>query len=138
MNGITDTGAVFVLKLSAAPSINPRAKPQTGKARLPALDWRIFGSKGEIRITCYPAWALSVGVEDLKLEIVRAEDGLLEEVDIGTDEWGHGRVGNIARVYEAFAQGEDQAGEKAMWFPDFEHALKTHKLIDDIYKENRF
>jgi len=77
-------------------------------------------------------------MEDLKLEILRAGDGVLEVVDLGEDEWGDGKVGNVARLYEAFAEGIDEKEQKMVWWPDFEHALETHGVIEQMYKENGF
>lgn len=135
------SGAVFTYKLHNSATISPGAKPRKVKGRMaPALDWRIFGSKGEIRITSYNTWSLNAGTDDLRLEICKADEGVFEEVDLGADEFEHLPMParNIARLYEAYAAGVDDGGRKREWYPDFEYALKRHELIEEMYKANGF
>ncbi|KAI9737339.1 MAG: hypothetical protein M1834_009493 [Cirrosporium novae-zelandiae] len=140
-NAVMDSGAVFTYKLHNSATISPGAKPrQNGGGRMPALDWRIFGSRGELRITSYSTWSLNVGAEDVRLEIWKADQGEVVEVDVGADEFEDLplRARNIAKVYEAFAAGIDGEGKKREWYPDFEYGLKRHELIETMYRENGF
>ncbi|KAF7966290.1 hypothetical protein HWV62_39237 [Athelia sp. TMB] len=135
-NAILKSGAVLTQKLHSSASIPPGGKDQ---GQPPGLDWRIFGSKGEIRITANETWALNTGNGDAKVEVWK-DDGTVVVVDIGVDEFEDlpAPARNIGRVYEAFAAGLDGEGKKKKWYPDFEHALKTHELIEQMYKENGF
>jgi predicted dehydrogenase len=139
-DAILKSGAVLTYKLHNTATISPGAKPSVDGRRMPALDWRIFGSKGEIRITNYVTWALNAGSEDTKIEIYKADDGVVSEVDLEADEFKDVPLParNIARVYEAFAAGLDVGGNKKVWYPDFEHALKRHELIEEMYRSNGF
>ncbi len=42
---------------------------------------------------------------------------------------------NIGRLYEAFAESETKQG---IMYPTFEHAVKKHQLIEDMYKQSGF
>ncbi|KAF7970545.1 hypothetical protein HWV62_23713 [Athelia sp. TMB] len=135
-DAILKSGAVLTFKLHSAASIPPGGKDQ-GKP--PAVDWRIFGSKGEIRITASDTWSLNTESGNAKIEVWK-DDGAVVVVDIRVDEFEDlpAPARNIGRLYEAFAAGLDGEGKKKKWYPDFEHALKTHELIEEMYKENGF
>ena len=93
----------------------------------PGADWRIFGEKGELRLTT-PSWALNVGGPATKLELFDATTGVLEPVVVDKDQWDSLPIPahNIARLYEAYRLKE--------WHPDFEWAVKRHKTIDEIFQ----
>ncbi|RFU30915.1 hypothetical protein B7463_g5430, partial [Scytalidium lignicola] len=137
---VLESGAVLTFKLNTAPAISPGAKPQQERVQFPVLDWHIVGTKGELRIKSYDDWLLSGGSAKLVFEICKADDGEVVQLDLGQDEFEHLPLysRNIARLYEAFAEGLDEKGEKKKWYPDFERALKRHKLLDQMYKENGF
>ncbi|KAF2813917.1 NAD-P-binding protein [Mytilinidion resinicola] len=139
-DAILKSGAVLTYKQHDAAGIPPGATPRKDKSRLPVFDWRIFGSKAEVRVTSYDSIFPNIGSNDFKVEICKAEDGAVVEVDLGTDDFGHlpEAARNIARLYEAFAAGVDEKNEKRVWYPDFEYALKTHELIEGMYRENGF
>lgn len=42
---------------------------------------------------------------------------------------------NVARLYEAFAEGKRDSGDEG-YYPDWEEAVKRHKLIDEMYKRH--
>lgn len=107
---------------------------------MPRLDWRIFGSKGEIRVTGYNMWSLNAGSGDIVLETYKADDGEVINVDIDADEFEHLPVParNIARLYEAFAASVDNGQDNKEWYPDFEYTLKKHELIEDMYQKIGF
>ncbi|KAF4633141.1 hypothetical protein G7Y89_g4982 [Cudoniella acicularis] len=94
----------------------------------PATDWRIQGSKGELRLTS-SSESLNVGREDTKLELYDAETGKVEVIVPERDEWDGLRLQarNIAREYEAWRKGE--------WVPDFTWAVKRHEMIEGMWKK---
>lgn len=141
------TGAVFTFKMHNSAVPLPGAKsPDKGHTAIPAIDWRIFGTKGEIRVTSPHSWALNAGAEDISLELWKVEKGNVVEVEVPG--WGEFDAlplpaRNIARLYEAFAdaaarEGEETRKEDKDWYPDFEYALQRHQLIAQMYKENGF
>ncbi len=54
------------------------------------------------------------------------------------DEWTHLPMlaRNIAKLYEAVAQGVTEGGEKKEWYPDLDYTLTKHQLIEEMYKMN--
>lgn len=139
-DAVMKSGVIFTYKLhtSANPSAGTRLRKDRG--RMPRLDWRIFGSKGEIRVTGYNMWSLNAGSGDIVLETYKADDGEVINVDIDADEFEHLPVParNIARLYEAFAASVDNGQDNKEWYPDFEYTLKKHELIEDMYQKNGF
>jgi predicted dehydrogenase len=96
----------------------------------PGLDWRIYGEKGEIRITASGPF-LQVGYPDMKIQVYDFEEDRVEDVVVEKDEFDKnfaGPVGNVARVYRALVRGENNCS--------FEDAVERHELIDEMYKEN--
>jgi len=97
----------------------------------PNLDWRIFGSTGDIRVT-HDESILGGGVETTPIIELRKGEKV-ERIEVKVDELeGVGEMPLIARnigaVYEAFAEGEGYA--------DFEHAVRRHRLIEEMYRQN--
>jgi hypothetical protein len=139
-DAILKDGAVLTYKLHTAANTSPFAKPPVQKTRMPSLDWRIFGSKGEIRVTGYTKWSLNVPDEDFMLEICKVDDGEVRTVDVGRDEFEHLPVParNIARLYEAFASCRNEVEGERVWYPDFEYALKKHEVIEEMYAKSGF
>ncbi|KAF2099742.1 NAD-P-binding protein [Rhizodiscina lignyota] len=93
----------------------------------PKLIWRVYGSTGEIQVTASGP-SLSVGYPDTELKLFDAESEKVEEVELEKSDFFDslpllGR--NIGRLYEAFADGKGG-------YPDFEHALKRHRLLDEM------
>ncbi|KUJ07716.1 putative oxidoreductase [Mollisia scopiformis] len=93
----------------------------------PTIEWRIQGSKGELRLTA-PSGSLNVGRPDMKVEFWEMENDTVELVEFEEDEWVKLRVAarNIAREYEAFRKGE--------WVPDFAWGVKRHELIEEMWQ----
>ncbi len=139
-DAIMKSGVIFTYKLHTSANFTAGAKPRTDRGRLPGLDWRIFGSKGEIRVTGYKMWSLNAGADDIVLEICKVDDGEVVTVDIDVDEFEHLPIParNIARLYEAFASGAGIQQKKGEWYPDFDYALKKHELIEEMYLKNGF
>jgi len=122
LQGELSGGAVFNVNIRGGP-------PFKGT---PGLDWRIYGSKGEIRVTCPRAGLWLDG--DIKLEVYHFVTDSVEEVDLqkvlGVDDPGVGLqapADNVARVYEAFAKGQTDK------YLDFEQSLKWASFIDSVY-----
>lgn len=94
----------------------------------PALDWRIHGETGEIRITS-PSAFLNVGHPDTKIELHDHKTGGVEVIEAVKDEFEHLPIParNIGRLYELFAKGEEGSH-------DFAHAVEKHRFIEELYR----
>jgi predicted dehydrogenase len=97
----------------------------------PGLEWRIYGERGEIKITASGPF-LQIGYPDMKIEVHDFEKDTVEEVTIPTDELdGFGiPARNVARVYKGFVEGKINC--------TFEDAVERHRLIDEMYTENGY
>lgn len=140
LNVVTSTGAALTYTLRGDNASSPDIKaPASGKPRMPTLDWRIFGTTGQIRILSYDdmvnTWSLNKDSIHLKVEVYNAQTDTVTELDVVEDEFEKlpEKARNMARLYEAFAAA--RAGED-VWYPDFEYGVKKHELIDAMYKEN--
>lgn len=97
----------------------------------PGLDWRIFGTKGEIRVTA-PV-NLSVGIPGEKIELFDHEKDTVETVET---EWPASvkdvpmMAQNPGLLYELFAKGGGEG------FVSFEDAVQTHRIIDAMEKSS--
>lgn len=94
----------------------------------PAIDWRIHGETGEIRIIS-PTPFLPIGHPETKIEVHDHKTGELEVVKPKKHELERLPLParNIGRLYELFARGEEQGH-------DFEHAAGKHRLIAELYR----
>jgi len=123
VQGTTTTGAVVSYHL----------RESTQFPNTPRLDWRIYGDKGEIRVTSSSCF-LNVGSDDAKITFAATGSEEVEDVEVGKDEWESlampGR--NIARLYEAFAAGKK--GDEDGAYRDFEYAVERHKMIEKMYE----
>jgi hypothetical protein len=141
-NAVLLSGAVLNYKLHGKPAYKSDAKPKASgeKHKIPSLEWTIFGSEGQIRITSFDSmcntWSLNYGPGLLRVEIYDAKAGTLTQLPTVEDDFAHlpAPARNVARLYEAFAASK--AGNKDSWYPDFEYGVKKHELIDAMYKEN--
>lgn len=144
-DAVLESGVVLTYKLQNVATSPPGvpAEPTTkDKTYPPLLDWRIFGSNGEIHIQRFKTWSVHHGavIDVWEAKIWREQDGEWVEIKPDPDEFEHLPIParNIARLYEAFAAGLDEQKEKRRWYPDFEHALRTHLLLDDMLRKNGF
>lgn len=93
------------------------------------MTWRIYGEKGELSIESH-AFGMSLGTP-LKVQLHDFETGQVEELEVPNlvQEWQDGGMPPMAQmmglVYEAFAKGEG--------YPDWEWAVKRHRMIEEIY-----
>jgi predicted dehydrogenase len=94
----------------------------------PALTWRIIGEKGELLVTSSDSQSFNIGPEIPKARYHKLGSSEVEDVVPEEDEFDKLPIParNIARVYDAFRKGE--------WFPDFDHGLKRHRMIDRMWK----
>ncbi|KAI9722729.1 MAG: hypothetical protein M1812_001660 [Candelaria pacifica] len=107
----------------------------------PALLWRIYCERGEIRLTA-PMPFLGLADKDVKIELHDGNTDKVETVESKPGEgdeafknlekdvprYGKHEAQNIARLYEAFAKGEKDK------YVDFEGAVRRHKMLDEMYK----
>lgn len=134
----TESGALLTYHLRPGAVQVARSGLQANQP--PAIDWRIFGSKGEIRVrswdTSINTWSLNAEKPELKVEIYRKDIGEFFELDTVADEFSTLPLParNIARVYEAYAAA--RAGDESVWYPDFEYALERHKMLESMYQES--
>jgi hypothetical protein len=142
LNAVLSSGAILTYKLHGTAAFNPDTKPRDNgqKPKVPAIEWNIFGSQGQIRITSYDGmcntWSLNYGPDLLEVEIYDARTDTLTQLPTVEDDFAHllTPARNMARLYEAFAKAK--AGNADSWYPDFEYGVKKHELIDAMYKEN--
>lgn len=94
------------------------------------LIWRIYGEWGEIQITAASAAFQIHGPSDTKIEVQDFASGKVEHIVLEQDEWDKlpGPVGNVARLYEAFADG------KTAEYPDWEETTIRHRLVEELYR----
>jgi hypothetical protein len=142
LNAVLSSGTVLTYKLHGKPAFNPESKVKASgeKHKIPSLEWTIFGSGGQIRITSFDSmcntWSLNYGPDLLKVEIYDAKADTLTQLPTVEDEFSRlpAPARNVARLYEALAKAK--AGHEDSWYPDFEYGVKKHELIDAMYKEN--
>lgn len=140
LNAVCSSGAVLSYKLHGAVAFNPDGKSKGQKPKVPAIEWRIFGSHGQIRITSYDGmcntWSLNYGPDLLEVELYDARTDETTQLPTVEDDFTHlpTPARNVARLYEAFA--EAKAGNTDSWYPDFQYGVKKHELIDSMYREN--
>jgi hypothetical protein len=142
LNAVLSSGAILTYKLHGTAAFDPDTEPRDAQQRpkIPAIEWRIFGSQGQIRITSYDkmcnTWSLNYGPDLLDVEIYDARTDTLTQLPTVKDDFAHlpAPARNVARLYEAFA--EARAGHEDSWYPDFEYGVKKHELIDAMYREN--
>ncbi|KAK8079432.1 hypothetical protein PG997_007250 [Apiospora hydei] len=96
---------------------------------VPSLDWRILGTKGELRITASGVF-LQIGYPDQKIEFFDAAADTVAEVPIQTDEWDALPMParNVARVYEGIA-GDAEAKKLLCGFED---AVEKHRFLESF------
>jgi len=94
--------------------------------------WRIYGSKGAIQITGADSY-LQIAEDNLTIKIEEYGKKGLQDVVLNKDEWSGEKfplyAKNIARLYEAFADGKGKEEGVLGW----EDALERHKFVQEIY-----
>ncbi|EON69207.1 hypothetical protein W97_08466 [Coniosporium apollinis CBS 100218] len=104
-------------------------KPFAGE---PSILWRVYGEKGEIQVTGSSAM-LNIGAPDTTVKIHNFESGDVETLEVGKDDFSSlpQPAQNIARCYEAFADGEKEN------IVDFKAAALRHALIEEMDERER-
>lgn len=122
LSGILESGAVFSWNLRGGPTF-PGA---------PIFDWRIKGTKGEIRITS-DFFHIFVYRGNMKIEIADFESGKVENLEVDEDAWLDlsGAASNIGRLYEKV--WDEKFNGKEREYKNFEDGLKWMRFIDDMY-----
>lgn len=99
----------------------------------PALEWRLYGEKGEIRVSSSQAF-LQFTVPDIKIEVHDFESDEVKVVEIRGREFDGFQLDtpadNVGRAYETIAE----AGSNCT----FEDAVERHRLLDAMFKENGY
>ncbi|KAK8091310.1 NAD-P-binding protein [Apiospora phragmitis] len=95
----------------------------------PALDWRILGTKGELRVTASGVF-LQIGYPDQKIDFFDSVADQVTEIPIQTDEWDKLPIParNVARFYEGIA-GDEKAKKLLCGFED---AIERHRFLEGL------
>lgn len=120
VHGKLNSGAVF--------SINVRGGDQfKGES---GVDWRIYGEKGEVWVKALNMHMQIFGGTSICHHNFEKDE--VEEIDFLEEEFNdmYPIHRNVARLYEAVAAADPAA------FCTFEHAVKRHRFIDALYKQN--
>jgi predicted dehydrogenase len=99
----------------------------------PAVDWRVYGTKGEIRVTSQAPISLSVGGD--KIELFDGEKDSVEEVKFVYKDAVKDlppMAKNIGGLYELFANG----GGVKDGLVRFEEAVDMHKILAAMERSN--
>ena len=103
----------------------------------PALDWRIYGEKGEIRVTT-PSANLHFGGPGHTIQCHDHESGTVEDVALPQDEFDERELPwparAPARIYEAFAASKDKQAESIPAYATWEDAVQRHRLVEEMYE----
>ena len=89
--------------------------------------WTIYGEKGEIAMTGQMMAMISIGTEKMTLSVHDFGKETAEKISVDYGEYAglHLAGRNVARVYDAYADGQ--------WVPDWEHATKIHALVTEVF-----
>ena len=92
-----------------------------------ALFWRIYGDKGEIQVTGSDTF-LQASDDNFVIEVFDHKSGETEKVEVDKDEFSELPLfsRNVARLYEAFADGKEDVLDWAV-------AVKRHAFVADVY-----
>ncbi|PVI07496.1 NAD-P-binding protein [Periconia macrospinosa] len=120
---------IFSYHLRGGPAFSN--SPSTG------LSWTLYGTKATILITG-PNSFLNIAdatSSGFKIEVFEHESGTTEEVVVDGGEWSSEEKGvplfgrNVARLYEAFADGEKEA------VLGWEEAVQRHEFVKSVYEK---
>jgi predicted dehydrogenase len=96
--------------------------------------WRIYGDKGAIQVTGADSY-LQIADANVTVKLFEYGKEGLEEITAEKDEWSGDEYSlyskNMARLYEAFADGKGVAKGVLGW----EDAVKRHALVEELYKK---
>jgi predicted dehydrogenase len=97
-----------------------------GLSRGDNLRWEINGSDGDLVLTAEHG---NIQVADLRLSGGRGGDPAVSEIPIPAADAFQGPGANVARLYAQFARDLREGTRVA---PDFDHALRRHRLLAEI------
>jgi len=115
MSGILESGA------HSSTVVHGRA-PLVGE---PGLSWQIEGEKGVIDIRGEAVFAVSMS-GDVNIRLHEFASGEVKDVEFVEDR--PGPPGNIGRLYDAFADGQD--------YPDWKWAVRRHAWVDALQRSH--
>lgn len=92
----------------------------------PGLDWRIYGERGEIRMTIEQSSYPHLTSDGIDIEVHDSAQNTLDKIKPETTSRFASPIAEIEKIYEAFAMGEHQ--------PDWREAARRHQLMDKIHK----
>ena len=120
-----------ILKSGAMASLNYRSVSKAVDEV--GVRWLITGTKGEIEVIT-PEIAWQMGPPGTTLRLRNAEDGTTEDVDFVSS--GSRSTVPFPGTNTALAYQEFERGARGM-VPDFESAVKTHRLLDTIFASSK-
>lgn len=132
LHGTLANDAVFSYHLRGGPAFSN--SPSTG------LVWRLYGSAGEIQVTGPNSFLNAAdGGAGYKIEVFEhGGEQKTEEVSVESDVWSEGGekevplfARNVARLYEAFAEGKGRE-EGVLGFED---AVERHVFLGQVYEK---
>ncbi|OAP55953.1 hypothetical protein AYL99_10105 [Fonsecaea erecta] len=104
------------------------------------MTWLIYGTAGEMAITSPVHMIPHINVPapwKIRTKTTRENDSKEEEVEEEevSEQGPQGQQPAVARLWDAFvgAQEEEQQGS----WPDFEHGLKIHRVVDAVWTSSR-
>lgn len=97
-----------------------------GLSRGDNLRWEINGSDGDLVLTAAHG---NLQVADLRLFGGRGDDQAVSEIPAPAADAFQGPGANVARLYAQFARDLREGIRLA---PDFDHAVRRHRLLDEI------
>ena len=129
LQGHLENGAVFSFHMRGG-----MAFPDT-----PGLEWRIYGEKGEIRVTA-PSMNLHYGGPGHSVQVHDHDTGKVEDIPFPQDVYDEKEfpwpARGPARVYDAFAASQSTQSSGNSGFATWEDAVKRHRLVEEIYGRN--
>lgn len=103
----------------------------------PGLEWRIYGEKGEIRVTT-PSASLHFGGPGHTVQIHEHGSEKAEDVEMPQDEYDKQELPwparAPARVYDAFAASKSSKSGSGEGYATWEDAVERHRLVEEMYE----
>jgi predicted dehydrogenase len=97
-----------------------------GLSRGDNLRWEINGSDGDLVLSADHG---NIQVADVRLSGGRGDDQRVREIPVAAADTFQGPGANVARLYAQFARDLREGTRIA---PDFDHAVRRHRLLADI------
>ncbi|KAJ4303375.1 hypothetical protein N0V90_002268 [Kalmusia sp. IMI 367209] len=124
LNGTLASGALLSYSLRGGPAFDS----------ISDTIWRIYGTKGAIQVVG-PDSYLQIADDNFNIKVHEHGKEGLEEVNFDKDGWSGEEcplfARNVARLYEAFADGKGVDGGVLGW----EDAVKRHVFVEEMYEK---